>query len=302
MYEALGVRMFEPAPDGFDPLKASARQLLAHGYPARPDPQLHPELVERWERLMSRPMTFVEPKFASMEHKRDWAHPTYDLPAGNGWAGGIKFAAKGDTVTWISGEWTVPHVFQPKPGNCIAAEWVGIDGANDDPNGPDSGDILQAGTTQMIVGTIAGPIHFSFAWWEWFPEGPHTITNLPVSPGDIMQCTICVYSATEAGVHLWNLTARVGTSFVVKPRNPKIALVGNSAEWILEDPTDADLLLARFGDVYFDNCVAGTQDGKLLLGGTGRLDPMYDFNGHNIAVPRAENDWLIKVEYTDESP
>ena len=61
------------------------------------------------------------------------------------------------------------------------------------------------------------------------------------------------------------------------------------------------LPLARFGDVYFDNCVAGTQGGKLLPGGTGRLDPMYDVHA-NIAVPSAENDWLIKVEYTDKSP
>ena len=29
-------------------------------------------------------------------------------------------------------------------------------------------------------------------------------------------------------------------------------------------------VLARYGDVYFDNCVAGTEGGKLLLAGTRR--------------------------------
>jgi len=204
-------------------------------------------------------------------------------------------------VTFVSGQWTVPHVVAPKPGNCICATWIGIDGANDDPNGNDSYDILQAGTTQMIVTLLGAPLYLSFAWFEWYPAYPVGITNLPVSPGDIMYCAICVYSPTEAGIHLLNVTRGVLTSFAkTAPKN--VQLVGNCAEWIVEDPTSSNMNLARYADVYFDNCVAGTQNGALLLAGAGSLLNMYDVNGHNISIPQAETDLLIKVQYTDASP
>jgi hypothetical protein len=300
IHESLGVRLFKPTPERFDPTNASARELLLHGYPARPDVQLHPTLHEQWKHMLSQPISIIEPQFGLMAHKADWSHLRYGLPAGNGWSGGIVFSAKGDTVTFVSGQWSVPHPVSPKPGDCICAEWVGIDGANGDPNGNDSYDILQAGTTQMIVTTVV-PLIFSFAWFEWFPAAPVAITNLEVSPGDTMYCAICVYSPTEAGIHMLNVTTRIGTSFV-KTAPPNNQLVGNCAEWILEDPVSSNMNLARFGDVYFDNCVAGTEAGALLPGGTGRMENMYDINGHGISIPYGENDLLIRVEYADQSP
>jgi hypothetical protein len=205
-------------------------------------------------------------------------------------------------MTFVAGEWTVPNIAAPKPGECICAQWVGIDGANSAPDLDwDSGDILQAGTTQMIIPVLGTQVHLSFAWFEWYPEQPMNISNFAVSPGDMMLCTICVYSPTEAGVHLFNLTSGIQTSFV-KTAPGTVQLLGNCAEWIVEDPTSLEWPLGRYGSVYFDSCVAGTQGGKLLLGGTGRLDNMYDTNGRNISVAYAENDLLVRVDYTDRSP
>lgn len=301
IHKELGVRLFKPAPEGFDPMDAGARELLVYGYPARPDARLHPELHEHWKHMMSQAISIIEPQFGVLAHKGDWSHLQYGLPAGNGWSGSVVFAASGDTVTFVSGQWTVPHPIRPKPGDCICAEWVGIDGANGDPNGNNSTDILQAGTTQMVVNTVAGPRLLSFAWFEWFPANPVPITNLQVSPGDTMYCAICVYSPTEAGVHMLNVTSRVGTAFV-KTAPPNNQLVGNCAEWILEAPTSSNMNLARYGDVYFDNCIAGTGAGALLPGGTGRMERMIDINGLGISVSYAENDLLIRVEYADQSP
>lgn len=267
-----GVRLFKRAPEGFDPIKASARELLVHGYPARPDARIHPELHEYWKHVMSQPISIIHPQFKALKHKGDWSDLRYGLPSGNGWSGSIVFAARDDTVTFVSGQWTVPHPIQPKPGDCICAQWIGIDGAPDDPNANDSYDILQTGTTQMVVDTVAGALNFSFAWFEWFPADPETITNLEVSPGDTMCATICVYSPTEAGIYLLNVTTGIGTSFV-KTAPPNNQLVGNCAEWIVEDPVSSSMNLARYGDVYFDNCFAGTAAGALLFAGTGRLDP-----------------------------
>ena len=50
--KAHGLRRFMPAPKGFDPIAATDRKLLVHGYPARPDAERHPELLERWTQLV----------------------------------------------------------------------------------------------------------------------------------------------------------------------------------------------------------------------------------------------------------
>ncbi len=300
--KAHGLRRFKPAPKGFDPIAATDRKLLVHGYPARPDAERHPELLERWTQLVSRPWTVVEPQFATA--KGAWSDLRYELPVGTGWAGSTVFPGQGDTVKWINGQWTVPHVVAPGPGDCMCAEWIGIDGAYGGPSAH-SDDILQAGTTQWIVGGVPD----SFAWCEWWADPPVTITNLPVSPGDTMHCMICVLTPTEGGVHLWNITTGAATSFIKTPVNPNsgIRLVGNTAEWVLEDPVRDELAseryLAQFGDVYFDNCIAGTQNGELLVAGSGKLVTLQGIPDgasaiRNIAVPSIENDLLIKVEYT----
>jgi hypothetical protein len=222
------------------------------------------------------------------------------LPAGLGWCGSIARPAngpKGDTVSFVSGQWTVPHIVFPGPGDCICACWVGIDGANEDSN-----DILQAGTTQLLVNRFGFPPEYlSFACFEWFPALPVTITNFPVSPGDTMYCTICANSPTEAVVRLLNVTSGVATVFI-KTAPDKIQLVGDTVEWILEAPIDANMNLAKYGDVYFDSCIAGTKSGQLIFAGAGALVPMYDVNGQVISEASSETDQLIKVQYSGLSP
>jgi hypothetical protein len=43
-YEALGIQLFAPAPEGFDPLRAGDHELLSYGYSPRLNAQMHPEL------------------------------------------------------------------------------------------------------------------------------------------------------------------------------------------------------------------------------------------------------------------
>src|SRR4029078_3864213 len=99
----------------------------------------------------------------------------------------------------------------------ICGGWIGSDGASGDPYRDDSTDILQAGTTQMIYTTEHwygdSTDYYSFVWFECYRAPPVEITNLRVSPGDSMYCVICVYSPTEAGIHLLNVTTGLGVSF-----------------------------------------------------------------------------------------
>jgi hypothetical protein len=295
----LGVRLFKRAPAGFNPVTAKARELLVYGYPARPDVKRHPQLNELWEKMLSRPIRFIDPKFSVMKDKGHGPRPKYALPSGLGWCGSIARPAsgpKGGTVSFVSGQWTVPHIVAPSPGDCICACWVGIDGGNED-----SDDILQAGTTQMLVDRFGFlPEYVSFAWFEWYPAPPVTIANFPVSPGDTMYCTICANSPTEAVIRLLNVTSGVATVFM-KTAPAKIQLAGDTVEWVVEAPIDANMNLARFGDVYFDASLAGTNSGQLILAGGGALVPMYDVHGNVISKASSITGQLIKVEYSDTS-
>jgi hypothetical protein len=293
--DLIGVRLFKPAPEGFNAITASPRELMVYGYPARPDAKLHPRVHELWTRMMSRPMRVIEPQFAVMTDKAHGPRQ-YGLPAGTGWSGSNVFAAKGDAVAFVIGQWTVPHIVAPAPGDCICANWIGIDGATDD-----STDILQCGTTQMIV--TPGPLfpflheYLSFAWFEWYPAPPVTITNFAVSPGDTVICSICVNSPTEAVIHLMNVTTNIATVFI-KTAPANVTLGGVSAEWILEAPIDSNMNLAQYGDVYFDSCFAGTTNGVLFLGGAGALFSMEDTAGNFISTPSRETDELFKLQYS----
>ena len=60
--EELRVRLFEPAPEGFDPTDSDAEELLAYGYPARPDARHHPEQYRRWRQALSRPIAMIRPE------------------------------------------------------------------------------------------------------------------------------------------------------------------------------------------------------------------------------------------------
>lgn len=312
IHETLGVRLFTHPPEGFDPVMASDRELLVHGFPARPDAHINPEVYEYWQQLMSRPMTIIQPQFGI---KRDWENglrPAVAPAGGDGWSGSAVqlHTDDEDAFTFVAGQWTVPDIVDPSPGQnavCGCAVWVGIDGYNDLSHA-----ILQAGTTQAIYLLPCGPVQQTWAWFEWYPHVSLRITNYPVSPGDVMVCVICVRSPTTAIVSMKNLTTGAYTSALrIAPRHGR--LVGNTAEWVLESPVNGDIgPLAKYGEVFFDYCIAGTRNGRLYNGGHGPPPgghgpppgdytaiplSMYDVNDKEISTPEFVTDRLIKIRY-----
>ena len=186
------IRTFAPPPDGFNPVKADARALLAHGYPSRPE---DPAMLERWERVLSRPIQLIQPVFRSMPYKRRrlpqvTAQVTHGTESTDIWSGAVVHAPAGDSFKWIEGEWTVPNAFPPSGAAdgvwYSASTWIGIDGIDG------SGDVLQAGCDSDVMtsgGTIQRQLN---PWWEWYPAGSFWISNLPVAQGDTMDGLICV--------------------------------------------------------------------------------------------------------------
>jgi hypothetical protein len=294
------IRTFSHPPAGFHPVEANDRELLAYGYPSRPE---DPAMLERWERVLSRPTQLIRPTFRSMPYKRRrlpkvTSGVTHGTEVADIWSGAVVHAPAGDSFKWIEGEWTVPNAFPPAGAAdgvwYSASTWIGIDGIDG------SGDVLQAGCDSDVMtsgGTIQRQLN---PWWEWYPAGSFWISNLPVAQGDTMDGLICVTtgSTTSATIYLLNVTSGVGASFQATAP-PGTSLVGNTAEWVVErleiDTNTPEL--ARYGDMYFAAAYAGTVAGIQMDASAGNVIDMVD-SGNTISTGRIEARALVQVSYT----
>lgn len=293
------VRTFTPPPEGFDPLTADDRSLAVHGYPSRP---ADPELRARWERVLGRGIRLVPPEFTPREGRRRAERPALGGDHGventSIWSGAVVHAPAGDTVKWVEGTWTVPNAYPPvgaQDGQWYSAStWVGIDGIDG------SGDVLQAGCDSDVLRSGGSVQRQLNPWWEWYPAGSFWIHNLAMSQGDTVNCLICVTagSTVAATVFLYNVTSGIATNFqATAPGGTH--LVGNAAEWVVErlSISSAGALLARYGEVYFDEANAGTVGGSTLHSGSGNTINMVD-GGNVISAGTLENATLVQVKYT----
>jgi len=185
------------------------------------------------------------------------------------WSGAYVKRAASEPIMTVSGEWTVPGVNPPtlpggglKDGTYLALVWVGIDGTSG------STDVLQAGTgSQCVVSGGKFTSTVFFAWTEWFSLPWVQVTNLAISVGDRITCTVCAPFQNNHGVALFNnLTTAQTASVGIDPPAGGTTLVGNVAEWIVEDPTQSSGALYPF-PVYsgttFTGCTAGGRNTEL---------------------------------------
>lgn len=257
------VRTFPPPPRGFVPLDASAQELARHGFPARPDSVISARVAQRWVAAFRRYPDFehLSPEFREMEHRHVPNARTEKDSEGAvnatsyNWSGSVLFLASGEVFKWISGSWTVPHVY-PAPGATgtqYSSAWLGIDGDG-------SGDVLQAGTESDTDGSC-------LAWFEWYPNFAIAISNLPVAPGDVVSLVLCATSTTEAQMSIGNITAKKYTSFSFTAPQGTV-LAGNCAEAIVEAPTvnGQQAQLPLYGEVFFDDTVAHSDKNAYDIG------------------------------------
>jgi Peptidase A4 family len=290
------VHTFPSPPDGFNPLKADEKELLAYGYPSRPQ---DPVLAEGWERVLSRSMRPIQPTFRSMPYQRRprpeaTAGPAHDAAVSVNWSGAMVHAPDGDPFNWVQGRWTVPNAFPPQDALTgawySASTWIGIYG---------SSNVLRAGCDSDVM-TSGGVIQRQLTpWWQLSPAEPFWISNLPVAQGDTMSCLIVVDpgSTTAATILMINATSGVQASFqATAPRG-----ASNSAAWAVENPgfgPDAPVGLASFGDVYFAEASASTVADTVVKAGSGDIINMADESGAVISTGQIETQTLIQVRYT----
>jgi Peptidase A4 family len=292
------VHTFPLPPKGFDPLQASKDELQRYGFPRRPDEIKETHAASKWVKAFRKypAFTHITPEFKELPHRHRPNKRTQAETKGNvnatssNWSGSVLFIGNGDSFSSITGQWTVPHVYSPNPGNGItyySSVWLGIDGDG-------SPDVLQAGTECDSDGTC-------YAWFEWYPNYSALITNFPINPGDIVSLTLCVTSPTSAWMSIGDLTSEIYTNFsFTAPAGT--TLVGNCAEAIVERPDVGGELaeLPRYGEVYIDETTAYTANGNAFDIGLGTPISMVADDGVTvISTPTFEdNADMISITYT----
>jgi hypothetical protein len=279
------IRTFEPTPSGFDPLKATERELLHYGFPNRPD--LHRELIKNalWRSALMRSPKMLKAELAVDKHlglRKRYKPQTgqkVEAPQSNAWAGAIVYGPatfeKNRAFNMVSARWQVPGVHSA-PGDSAeprgAACWVGLGGT--DPFQPS---LLQAGTSSNLDET--GADSYS-AWFEWypnkncpfsnmqsFPSCPVAIRNLTVSPNDTVNVLVCCplnNNFTYGQVTILNETTNEGTTVGINaPAGVTSSYWFGSAECIVEAdmfPEIAHVELADFGLMVFRDFICGASD------------------------------------------
>jgi len=264
------VGTFNPPPKGFDPFTASAAELEDHGFPALPSDAHHLARYRRVFGHITHKLNYVEPTFRV---NRDRVHgprsrrPTDTTETSGNWSGGVVYAPAGQSFRWVEGDWIVPDVDAPTQNQWYyCASWIGIDGDG-------SPDVFQAGVECEVFRSGSSITRHIYPWWEWYPAPEVQITNLGVSPGDLITMLLCSTAAagsTTGVVFITNRTTGVSTSVQLSaPANTK--LVGNSAEWIVEAPTvgGAQSAIADYGEDFFTVCEAVTNKGAVVNGASG---------------------------------
>jgi hypothetical protein len=305
----LKVTTFEPPPKGFDATKASKKELIVHGFPLPPDRERFPEAFAQWQHAVAKPWRWVTPKFGAPVKSRGpssrRAVEVQNTTHTENWAGSVATAGAGDSFSWITAVVSVPdpNPYYPIPPSGAEADvpfflsnWIGIDGGV----GGGSQDVLQVGVSQEVVykkNPATTQTRNCYAFFEWY-EGPGDLTGstpvegFPVSPGDAVNILLCATSSTDATIFLTNESTLDATSFTLSSPLPKLALRGDSCQWVVERPTiivgggaPEFSYLPNFPTIYFESTRAGTTKGIPFSAATGVLQTMVDASGKPLATP-----------------
>jgi hypothetical protein len=247
---------FDRPPAGFDPCKATDRELLRYGFPRRPHAEREHRLHALWQKAFSRPIKPITARLKIDEvlvHRYRRGRRVRDGRfAPGGWGGIIAQTSDfgfspPEPANMVYGEWMVPSMapdFDNPNTSMTVGFWVGLDGSLNN-------QVLQAGT----AATVTGENISYWAWFEWFPDPPVRITNFPIEPGDVITTLVCAPQPTQGYMSMMNRQTGATTSVGIPPP-PGISSVGTTAEWIVEG-ISADL--PNWVIVGFHECTAGTK-------------------------------------------
>ncbi|MDQ2857398.1 MAG: G1 family endopeptidase [Candidatus Eremiobacteraeota bacterium] len=302
-------------PLGPSALTLSDRELVARGFPRRPDKIKAPGAYAKWTYIVSHTFTAVAPRKV---RRGDVSFaPVSLVPQRRAAASSAKSVFDYNSSIWsgavvsnpqvrfyeIQDDWMTPSAgpVPPSIGYAAVAVWAGLDNAGND--------LVQTGTDSESWDFYDGfgtEVTFTnyWAWIESLPDAPYALPNFPVSPGDSI--SVDIFLADQTGnttlsggdltpsddsvwFMIYNLTT--GNSYWgTLPRPP--AFSGSTAEFVLERPSSYDtgvpFALADFGVVGAHDCYfADTWFGFSSLDYNG--SPPYPFSLDNLTMLDGSN-------------
>jgi hypothetical protein len=167
------------------------------------------------------------------------------------WSGYVMTGTQG--YTGVQGTFTVPNLGTTETCDSIASQWVGLDGWGA-ANSPGDDGLIQAGVQESATGgqgtcTVPNDFYVS-AWWEIMPQYPSEVPVTywdngnsadDVKPGDQVTVTIDQVSASACSPasECWAIEVQDDTSGEVYMTDQPYGGPGSSAEWVVEDPSQA---------------------------------------------------------------
>jgi len=259
------ITVFTGAPAGFDPVKASDDELLAYGYPRRPDIS-EKKAYSYWLKAVS--CTRVNPdftpvpgRFHNIQNLKSLGtvdSTTTYYTSGN-WSGYALYDASPGTEKYreVVGVWPVPNVGSQASTEAktdmYSSMWVGIDGDG-------TSDLIQDGTEQdWNAGTA-----FYAAWVEMLPAAELRISTsaFPIQPGDFLyaysEVVVPTSGTTYGKYYIANYNTRLAASATINLPS-SVSYHGESAEWIVERTQvngSFENPMPRYGHAYMDAAYA----------------------------------------------
>jgi hypothetical protein len=247
-----GASSVRPPLEG-DPAQVPQEVLRQRGYPPRPDPIKAPGAYATWLKAVSKPSTFIVPQDVRSERVHGPAKLTGKAgPATSySWSG---YAATGSPGAYslVAGEWFIPSVSGEPGSSAYSLLWIGLDGLNDQYGNPCTDQtcvVVQDGTAQNVLDINFLGVEFQiseyYPFYELFPDGEYEITDYQVNVFDEMFSEV-FFDGSIGWFCLEDITA---STYTIKSESLADALaragssatfVGNTAEWILEGPTEKD--------------------------------------------------------------
>jgi Peptidase A4 family len=279
-----GLRLYTPPSESFDPFAATKRDLMRHGLPLRPNPQIQPGMAALWDRQAGRYRGFdhLEPQpDTATADKKAITPATLALGLDQIQSCGYSlFSSAPFTALFIT--WTVPDLrFSPSPfGPNHFHTFVGLGFL--DVHVEMTVDSAQNVTSQIWAQSVGQ-------------------VNLPVRPGDVISGALCLDTNPAGTAHyfLANETTLQTINFKVDTGFPPAVTItaGVTRDFIPNLPPQQPL--ARFGVVYFDEISAYTTSGFRSLT-SGDAITMVDLDGSTLARPVRLNDFAFKTVYAGD--
>lgn len=187
------------------------------------------------------------------------------------WSGAvITSAPSGESFNYIAGQFTVPQVQAPSgatPGTEYGVSiWIGIDGYSTPSDA--HGQLFQGGINiDAVLNDDGSPSYVYTPFIEWVPDNEVTSFDFAFTAGDTISIEATATSSTTGKIVFNNLSQKTSTTQEISAPSSQYALVGQDAEWIVEDYLNngSEIPFVDFESVTWSDCIAQTSSSSTDL-------------------------------------